>query len=171
MCLGTIMSGHSRVWAQSCLGTIVTGHNRVWAQSCLGTVVWAQSCLGTIVVEPSCSWNSQQWRIYTCKLQLLMLLMHFMKVQCVKNVHQKTPIWFMWYKAPFRIQRINIFCQQRNCENKVSFKKFLNYVSMEKICYISVVCSRGMQFLIIGKELFLWFKRQLLFALQKWTSL
>ena len=55
MCLGTIVSGHNRIWAQSCLGTIVSGHNRVWAQSCLGTIVsghnrvWAQSCLGTII--------------------------------------------------------------------------------------------------------------------------
>ena len=64
MCLGTIVSGHNRVWAQSCLGTIVSGRSRVWAQSCLGTVVsghnrvWAQSsglnhdCMGTNVVEP-----------------------------------------------------------------------------------------------------------------------
>ena len=50
MCLGTNVSGHNRVWAQSCLGTIVSGRNRVWAQSRLGTIVsghnrvWAQSC-------------------------------------------------------------------------------------------------------------------------------
>ena len=52
MCLGTIVPGHNRVWAQSYLGTIVSWHNRVWAQSCLGTVVWAQSCMGTNMVEP-----------------------------------------------------------------------------------------------------------------------
>ena len=53
MCLGTIMFGHNRVWAQSCLGTNVSGHKYVWAQMCLGTNVsghkhvWAQTCLGT----------------------------------------------------------------------------------------------------------------------------
>ena len=51
-CLGTIVSGHNRVWAQSYLGTIVSGHNRVWAQSCLGTIVWAEVCMGTIVWSP-----------------------------------------------------------------------------------------------------------------------
>ena len=29
MCLGTIMCGQNRVWAQTCVGTIVSGHNRV----------------------------------------------------------------------------------------------------------------------------------------------
>ena len=55
MCVGTNVSGHNHVWAQSCLGTIVSGHKRVWAQSCLGTIVsghkrvWAQTCVGTNV--------------------------------------------------------------------------------------------------------------------------
>ena len=54
-CVGTIVCGHNRVWAQTCVDTNVCGHNRVWAQSCLGTIVsghkrvWAQSCVGTIV--------------------------------------------------------------------------------------------------------------------------
>ena len=43
-CLGTIMSGHNRVRAQTCLGTNVYGHKRVWAQTCVGTVIWSQSC-------------------------------------------------------------------------------------------------------------------------------
>ena len=73
MCLGTIVSGHNRVWAQSCLGTIVSGHNRVWGQSCLGTIVsghnrvWAQSCLGTIVSGHNHVWAQTWWnhRKYT----------------------------------------------------------------------------------------------------------
>ena len=70
MCLGTTVSGHKCVWAQSCLGTIVSGHNRIWTQSCLGTIVsghnrvWAQSCLGTVVWAQSCGPNhvwAQTW--------------------------------------------------------------------------------------------------------------
>ena len=58
MCLGTNVSVHNRIWAQTCLGTNVSGHKRDCAQSCLGTNmsghkrVWAQSCMGTNVVEP-----------------------------------------------------------------------------------------------------------------------
>ena len=57
MCLGTNVSWHKRVWAQTCLDTNVFGHNCVgtivWAQVCMGTNVsghkrvWAQTCLGT----------------------------------------------------------------------------------------------------------------------------
>ena len=54
MCLGTNVSGHKRVWAQSCLGTNVSGHKRVWAQSCLGTIVWAESCGLKYVWAQSC---------------------------------------------------------------------------------------------------------------------
>ena len=43
MCLGTIISGHNRVWAQICLGTNVSGHKRVLAQSCGPNYVWAQT--------------------------------------------------------------------------------------------------------------------------------
>ena len=59
-CVGTIVCGHKRVWAQMCVGTNVCGHKRVWAQSCVGTIVsghkrvWAQSCLGTIVWAQLC---------------------------------------------------------------------------------------------------------------------
>ena len=49
MCLGTNVSGHNRVWAQSYLGTIVSGHNRVLAQSCLGTIVSGHSRVGPIM--------------------------------------------------------------------------------------------------------------------------
>ena len=80
-CLGTIVSGHNRVRAQSCLGTIVSGHNRVWAQSCLGTFesghnrVWAQSCkaqcLGTVVCAQSCGpnhvWAQTWWNRFCCR--------------------------------------------------------------------------------------------------------
>ena len=57
------MSGHKCVWAQSCLGTNVCEHNRVWVQTCLGTIVswhnrvWAQSCLGTIVSGHNRVWT------------------------------------------------------------------------------------------------------------------
>ena len=50
MCLGTITSGHNRVWAQTCVGTIVSGHKHVCAQTCVSTKVSghkrvsAQSC-------------------------------------------------------------------------------------------------------------------------------
>ena len=63
MCLGTNMSRHKRVWAQTSLGTNESGHKRVWAQTCLDTTVWAQVCMGTcglpklyLVIEciPSC---------------------------------------------------------------------------------------------------------------------
>ena len=46
-CVGTIVSGHKRVRAQSCLGTIMSGHNRVWAQSCLGTIVSGHNRVGS----------------------------------------------------------------------------------------------------------------------------
>ena len=60
MCVGTIMSGHKRVWAQTYLGktyvgTNVSGHTRVWVQTCLGTNVsehkrvWTLTCVGTSV--------------------------------------------------------------------------------------------------------------------------
>ena len=78
MCLGTNISRHSHVWAQSYLGTNICGHQcvraqtsvgtnvswhkSVWTQTCVrtnvsghkreGTVVWAQSCMSTNVVEP-----------------------------------------------------------------------------------------------------------------------
>ena len=51
--VGTIMSGHKCVWAQSCLGIIAPRHKRVWAQTCVGTIMWDQSYMGTNVVEPS----------------------------------------------------------------------------------------------------------------------
>ena len=60
--MGTNVSCHNRVWAQTCLGTNVCGHNRVWAQTregtivCghnrVGSIVWAQSCMGPIVWSP-----------------------------------------------------------------------------------------------------------------------
>ena len=44
--MGTNVSGHKRVWAQTCVGTNVSGHNRV------GTIMWAQVCMGTNVWPP-----------------------------------------------------------------------------------------------------------------------
>ena len=44
MCVGTNVYVHKRVWAQMCLGTNVSGHKRVWAQSCghsrVGTIMY-----------------------------------------------------------------------------------------------------------------------------------
>ena len=64
MCLGTYVSGHNRVWAQSCLGTnhMCLGTNVfenkcVWAQTCLSTNVSAQTCLGTIVSGHKRNWT------------------------------------------------------------------------------------------------------------------
>ena len=52
MCLGTIVYGHNRVWAQLCLGTIVSGHSRLWAQSCgpsrVGPIMYGHKRGGTL---------------------------------------------------------------------------------------------------------------------------
>ena len=34
---------------QTCVGTIVCGHNRVWAQSCVGTIMYGPNRGGTIL--------------------------------------------------------------------------------------------------------------------------
>ena len=48
-CWGTNISA----WAQTCLGTILSGHNRVWAQSCgpsrVGPIMYGHKRGGTIV--------------------------------------------------------------------------------------------------------------------------
>ena len=36
--LGTYVSGHKRVWAQTCQGTNVSGHEHAWAEASLGTI-------------------------------------------------------------------------------------------------------------------------------------
>ena len=68
MCLGTIVCGHNRAWAQSCVGTIVSGHKRVWTQSCLGTIVCGHNRVGSIVWAQSCGlnhvWAHSWWNLF-----------------------------------------------------------------------------------------------------------
>ena len=53
-----IVSGYNSCWALMCLGTNVSGHSHVRAQSCGRNHVWAQTCLGTNVSEPNLSGHS-----------------------------------------------------------------------------------------------------------------
>ena len=56
MCLGTNVTGHSHVCAQSCLGTNVSWHCHACVQSCGHNNVWAQMCLCTNMSRHSHIW-------------------------------------------------------------------------------------------------------------------